>query len=134
MTISLKNVDDRLKVLENKLTGSVIGFPNWSKMTKLVNGNKSDYTYTASSSCWILVSLLYPSYMECYVNGVNIGRGGGMPSTWESNNTFILPINSGDKVRVVLTRYSGGPHIWQIPVKLYYNLTVWLKGWWSKWL
>ena len=111
MTISLKNVDDRLKVLENKLTGSVIGFPNWSKMTKLVNGNKSDYTYTASSSCWILVSLLYPSYMECYVNGVNIGRGGGMPSTWESNNTFILPINSGDKVRVVLTRYSGGPHI-----------------------
>lgn len=118
MAISLKNIDDRLKVLEDKLTGSVIGFPDWSKITKIKDRGGRTYEYISTDSSWLLIYLEYSGRHNCYLNDVRIASCVSESSRWEDHNTFLLPVNKGDKIKLEETYYSNSGWIWKIPVKL----------------
>lgn len=118
MAISIKSLDTRVTALENKLSGSVIGFPDWSKITKIKGRGSRTYEYTATESCWIMILMEYSGRHICYMNGVMIARCTSEGGKWEDNNAILLPVNKGDVIKLEELYYSNSGWMWKIPIKI----------------
>lgn len=122
MAISLKNVDDRLRVLESNSGTSFA--PDVSKKTKISTN------WTATSDGWLVVDFQDGEYSDSrlYLDGCQMYRF-WVTNAYRPDGSWTIPVGKGQKVT-----FQRLDSCYFIPVKLYYNLTAWLKGWWSKWL
>lgn len=92
MAISLKNIDDRVTVLENKIVNAGFMVPDWSTGTTFTSGTSKKFTATAGC-LYVLIGYTSRSFCNLYINNKQI---------WQTYHDYggydVVPmyLNKGD--------------------------------------
>ena len=91
MSISLKNIDDRVKTLESKVTQSSSYLLDYSKTVKIANGTK---TYTAPSNGIVNVGICADKWAgPVRINNINVDTVYNVNGDWTEgacNMSYML--------------------------------------------
>lgn len=98
MSISLKNISDRVAALEKK-AGSIAGFPKFSNMS--VHTLKHNVVWKPPRNGWCMIHLGSPVQAQIYVNNTMIANVYGIRGEYDDNNDVTIPLTPSDSIKCV---------------------------------
>lgn len=120
MSISLKNISDRVAALEKK-AGSIAGFPKFSNMS--VHTLKHNVVWKPPRNGWCMIHLGSPVQAQIYVNNTMIANVYGIRGEYDDNNDVTIPLTPSDSIKCV----GQDTTLRFFPIDLYYKSIALLR-------